>query len=96
LLEIDYDKSSRIKLKNFNIATISGRYFAMDRDQKWDRIELASQAILNAIGKKFNNAFDGVNNSYQENITDELNESYNTKWNINFLSHICRYRSNRR
>jgi 2,3-bisphosphoglycerate-independent phosphoglycerate mutase len=60
------------KLKNFNIATISGRYFAMDRDQKWDRIELASQAILNAIGKKFKNAFDGVNNSYQENITDEF------------------------
>lgn len=60
------------KLKDFNIATISGRYFAMDRDQKWDRIELASQAILNAIGKKFNNAIEGVKSSYQENITDEF------------------------
>jgi 2,3-bisphosphoglycerate-independent phosphoglycerate mutase len=60
------------KIKEFNIATISGRYFAMDRDQKWDRIELASQAILNGIGKKFNSAIEGVKNSYQENITDEF------------------------
>ena len=38
------------QVKNFEIATISGRYYAMDRDKKWDRIELATNAIISAQG----------------------------------------------
>ena len=60
------------KLKNFKIATICGRYYSMDRDQKWDRIKLASDAILSGIGENFNNPSKVITNSYAQNITDEF------------------------
>ncbi len=60
------------KLKNFKIATICGRYYAMDRDQKWDRIQLASDAILKGIGDKFYDVNQAVNRAYEKNITDEF------------------------
>lgn len=60
------------QVKDFEIATISGRYFAMDRDKKWDRIESASNAIVKAQGEKFETAESAVINAYQNNITDEF------------------------
>ncbi len=60
--------------KNIEIATISGRYFAMDRDQNWDRINLASDAILKADGKKFSDAQSVIKSSYKNNISDEFIE----------------------
>lgn len=60
------------QVKNFEIATISGRYYAMDRDKKWDRIELATNAIISAQGEKFSDAISAVKNSYEKNITDEF------------------------
>jgi 2,3-bisphosphoglycerate-independent phosphoglycerate mutase len=70
-------KSAEIYLnqvKNFKIATISGRYYAMDRDQKWDRIKLATDAIIfgNSAEEKFINPCDLIKKSYQKNITDEF------------------------
>jgi 2,3-bisphosphoglycerate-independent phosphoglycerate mutase len=66
------------KLQGFEIASISGRYFAMDRDKKWDRIQLACEAIIFAKGKKFGknylDAISALKNSYQKNITDEFIE----------------------
>ncbi len=81
----DVDQKSAIEIiKNFEnqtkdfpkikIATISGRYYAMDRDNKWDRIQLAYSVIVDARGEKFKNALDAVENSYQNNITDEFIE----------------------
>lgn len=60
------------QIKNIKIATISGRYYAMDRDQKWDRVELATNAIISAAGEKFPDAISAVKNSYEKNITDEF------------------------
>jgi 2,3-bisphosphoglycerate-independent phosphoglycerate mutase len=63
------------EIKNFpqiEIATISGRYYAMDRDKNWNRIELAYKAIVNADSKKFDDSILAIENSYQENITDEF------------------------
>jgi 2,3-bisphosphoglycerate-independent phosphoglycerate mutase len=64
------------KVSNFNIATISGRYYAMDRDNKWERIKFAYDAIIDGVNDiknhKFNNHLDFINQSYQENITDEF------------------------
>ncbi len=60
------------KCSNIKIATVSGRYYAMDRDQKWDRIELATNAILQAKGEKFSDALTAVKNSYDQDITDEF------------------------
>jgi len=60
------------KLSNLKIATISGRYYAMDRDNKWDRIQLAFNAIINGEGQNFFECLDAIKDSYKKNITDEF------------------------
>lgn len=63
------------EIKNFpqvKIATLCGRYYAMDRDNKWERIKLAYDAIVNSKGNHNQNAISAVENSYQNNITDEF------------------------
>ncbi|MCX8481664.1 MAG: 2,3-bisphosphoglycerate-independent phosphoglycerate mutase [Sediminibacterium sp.] len=54
------------------IATIIGRYYAMDRDNRWERIELAYNALVNGIGDKTNNPMNALKQNYQNNITDEF------------------------
>ena len=63
-----FDKS-KDRLK---VATISGRYYAMDRDSNWDRISLATDAIIYAKSDKFDNAISAVEKSYDDSITDEF------------------------
>ncbi len=60
------------KIKNIEIATVSGRYYAMDRDNKWDRVELATKAIISAQGEKFSDAISAVKSSYENNVNDEF------------------------
>lgn len=55
-----------------HFATVSGRYYAMDRDKRWEREELAYQAISNARGPVFNSAYEGVKESYGEGVYDEF------------------------
>jgi 2,3-bisphosphoglycerate-independent phosphoglycerate mutase len=54
------------------IATVSGRYFAMDRDKRWERIKLAYDALVLGTGEKATDAIAAVENSYAANITDEF------------------------
>jgi 2,3-bisphosphoglycerate-independent phosphoglycerate mutase len=54
------------------IATVSGRYYAMDRDNRWERVKLAYDAMVNGIGEKATNAVGAIEKSYAENITDEF------------------------
>lgn len=54
------------------IASVSGRYFAMDRDKRWERVKLAYDALVNGIGEKATDAIAAVENSYRNNITDEF------------------------
>ncbi|MDP4261089.1 MAG: 2,3-bisphosphoglycerate-independent phosphoglycerate mutase [Bacteroidota bacterium] len=54
------------------IATVCGRYYAMDRDKRWERVKLAYDAIVNGIGQKATDALAAVENSYAKNITDEF------------------------
>ncbi|SHE73233.1 2,3-bisphosphoglycerate-independent phosphoglycerate mutase [Flavisolibacter ginsengisoli] len=54
------------------IATVNGRYYAMDRDNRWERIKLAYDAMVNGIGEKSNDPVTAITNSYSENITDEF------------------------
>lgn len=54
------------------IATVSGRYFAMDRDKRWERIQLAYDAMVPGKGEKSTNAIHAIENSYAANITDEF------------------------
>jgi 2,3-bisphosphoglycerate-independent phosphoglycerate mutase len=54
------------------IASVSGRYYAMDRDKRWERIKLAYDALVNGIGEKATDAIAAVENSYDKNVTDEF------------------------
>ncbi|MBU6338437.1 MAG: 2,3-bisphosphoglycerate-independent phosphoglycerate mutase [Rickettsiales bacterium] len=60
------------KIKNIEIVTIHGRYYAMDRDKNWNRVKLAYDAIAKGIGEKNSDAISAVNNSYKNSITDEF------------------------
>lgn len=54
------------------IATISGRYYAMDRDNRWDRVEKAYNCLLLGEGKYAKTAIEGVNESYAQQANDEF------------------------
>ena len=54
------------------IATVSGRYYAMDRDKRWERIKLAYDALVNGTGEKATDAISAVENSYNKSVTDEF------------------------
>ncbi len=54
------------------IATVSGRYYAMDRDKRWDRVEQAYKNMTEHTGRSYASAIAGVEASYQEGITDEF------------------------
>ncbi|MBL7701833.1 MAG: 2,3-bisphosphoglycerate-independent phosphoglycerate mutase [Ferruginibacter sp.] len=54
------------------IASITGRYYAMDRDKRWERIKLAYDALVNDGGNKTYDVLAAVERSYQEGITDEF------------------------
>jgi 2,3-bisphosphoglycerate-independent phosphoglycerate mutase len=54
------------------IATIVGRYYAMDRDKRWERIKVAYDAIVHRTGELTTNIFSAVTDSYQNNVTDEF------------------------
>jgi len=54
------------------IATIVGRYYAMDRDNRWERIKEAYDAMVNGIGTHFSNAAKAIEASYENDITDEF------------------------
>lgn len=54
------------------IATITGRYYAMDRDNRWERIQIAYDAMVKGIGTPFSNAAKAIEASYEEDITDEF------------------------
>ncbi|MFA7688000.1 MAG: 2,3-bisphosphoglycerate-independent phosphoglycerate mutase [Moheibacter sp.] len=64
---MDHTKSSTGK-----IATIIGRYYAMDRDKRWERVKLAYDLIVKGIGQRSENPVQSILDSYQEGITDEF------------------------
>lgn len=54
------------------IASVSGRYYAMDRDKRWERIKLAYDALAKGEGIKATDAIAAVEQSYAQNVTDEF------------------------
>lgn len=82
---------------NIHLSSLSGRYFSMDRDNRWDRIELAYKAIIEGDAPKFSSTFQLIMNNYEKGITDEfivptVSERYKGMqdgdglWMINFRS----------
>jgi len=60
--------------ENVNLATITGRYYAMDRDNRWERVERAYNAIINGEGEAVDDAANFMQASYDKDITDEFIE----------------------
>ena len=54
------------------IATLMGRYYAMDRDKRWDRVEKAYNNMVMADGKRFADAVEAIKASYAEKVSDEF------------------------
>ncbi|MCF0227295.1 MAG: 2,3-bisphosphoglycerate-independent phosphoglycerate mutase [Malacoplasma sp.] len=77
------DFEEQCKKYNAKIATISGRYYAMDRDKRWDRSELAYDNIIGLGKTSFKNLKDYVQESYNKNVTDEfIVPAYNANYDI--------------
>ena len=70
--KIYIEKVLNVCNENIKIATIGGRYYGMDRDNRWDRVELAYNAIANATPKTKDNILDFIDNSYKNEIFDEF------------------------
>ena len=60
-----YDKSAKL-------ASVVGRYYAMDRDKRWERVKIAYDLLVNGTGTHSTEAVLSVLNSYKNNITDEF------------------------
>lgn len=56
------------------IASVVGRYYAMDRDNRWERIKFAYDAMVNGVGSQFSSAKEAIQSSYNNNKTDEFIE----------------------
>ncbi len=54
------------------IATVCGRYYAMDRDNRWDRVRKAFEAIVHAAGPRFPDAAAAIQAAYAQDVTDEF------------------------
>ncbi|PIB29795.1 2,3-bisphosphoglycerate-independent phosphoglycerate mutase [Maribacter sp. 4G9] len=60
--------------KKAQLASVVGRYFAMDRDKRWERVKKAYDVMVNADGEKSTNIVQSIQESYDNNITDEFVE----------------------
>lgn len=54
------------------LASVVGRYYAMDRDRRWERVKLAYDVMVNAVGEPSRNVIESIEKSYQEGISDEF------------------------
>ncbi len=66
------DLQNHLDTSTGKIATITGRYYAMDRDKRWERVKLAYDALVNGIGEKADDMLKAVIKSYEKNVTDEF------------------------
>ncbi|WP_111660108.1 2,3-bisphosphoglycerate-independent phosphoglycerate mutase [Olleya aquimaris] len=64
---LDYTKNT-----NTQIASITGRYYAMDRDKRWERVKLAYDALVNGFGEKTKDILATIQKNYDADITDEF------------------------
>ncbi|MBR6729656.1 MAG: 2,3-bisphosphoglycerate-independent phosphoglycerate mutase, partial [Clostridia bacterium] len=71
----DYVTALSEELKSIGcgkIATVMGRYYAMDRDNRWDRVQKAYEAMVLGIGERLPDAAEAVQRSYDNEVTDEF------------------------
>lgn len=69
---IDKLEADIAKLPKVKIATLSGRYYAMDRDNRWDRVEKAYQTLVFGLGEQAGKTLGAISSAYAKNETDEF------------------------
>ncbi|TCD17085.1 2,3-bisphosphoglycerate-independent phosphoglycerate mutase [Pedobacter psychrodurus] len=66
------DLENHIQNTNAKLATMIGRYYAMDRDNRWERVKQAYDVMVNGIGEKTQDALAAIKKSYADGVTDEF------------------------
>ncbi len=66
------DLIAHLKANTGKLASIIGRYYAMDRDKRWERVKLAYNLLVHGKGEKTSDALEAVQRSYDNNVTDEF------------------------
>lgn len=66
------DIQEHLKKTNSKLASVIGRYYAMDRDKRWERVQQAYDLIVSGKGQKTTNASEAIQKSYDKEITDEF------------------------
>ena len=66
------DLTDHLRKTTGKLASIIGRYYAMDRDKRWERVKLAYDLLVKGTGEKTNDPLGAVQRSYDNNITDEF------------------------
>ena len=66
------DLQNHIQNSNVKLASMIGRYYAMDRDNRWERVKQAYDVMVNAVGEKTQDALAAIKKSYDEGVTDEF------------------------
>ena len=71
---LDYltDLTNHFKKFGGSLASIIGRYYAMDRDKRWERVKLAYDLLVNGVGEKTTDPLQFVQKSYDNKVTDEF------------------------
>jgi 2,3-bisphosphoglycerate-independent phosphoglycerate mutase len=66
------DLENYIAKTTVKIASVIGRYYAMDRDKRWERVKLAYDLLVNGTGTHTQNVVESISQSYDNNVTDEF------------------------
>ncbi|MBN8576438.1 MAG: 2,3-bisphosphoglycerate-independent phosphoglycerate mutase [Cytophagales bacterium] len=66
------DLNAHLEKTTGKIASIVGRYYAMDRDKRWERVKLAYDLLVHGTGEPTTNALAAITKSYEANVTDEF------------------------
>ena len=66
------DLQAHLEKTGSKLASVVGRYYAMDRDKRWERTKVAYDLVVNGIGEKSTNAPEAIQKSYDEGVTDEF------------------------
>ncbi len=61
-----------LKTSAGKIATLTGRYYTMDRDKRWERVKVGYDALVRSIGEKSNDLLKSIEDSYNQGVTDEF------------------------
>jgi 2,3-bisphosphoglycerate-independent phosphoglycerate mutase len=66
------DLENYLQKTNAKLASVIGRYYAMDRDKRWERVKLAYDLLVNGMGIKTQNITESIQESYANDVTDEF------------------------